>query len=521
MAGLFDGFEGYRVVTNAEKRHALTAALVAIDANVLLNLYRYNPRTTNDLLAVLDKLGDRLVVPHQAIREFHRNRLKAIGNPEQANNDARTALDKSQQTALRALDGWSKQVALDEVQLQHLHAHLGGAFDRLRTAVDGAAPDRVHPSTPTDEDPVLRRLTDLLDGKVLPRPDDSRWSALLDEGKQRVIEEVPPGYLDAEKSDQYPEGAAGDFLVYVQACEEAKTRQLDLIIVTNDEKEDWWWRRGGDLIGPRQEMTREFFDLTGRQLFLMRPSELLDHSDALNVQVNPNSAKDAGTSRSDIEDVIDADIDDVGVGEWTAEAVDDLLDRLRIEGRRDLAEVILEAARQGGTISRDAVYTICNYSDDRLLVGFTRPTARITTSLQAKQRLPQAVTPMLTPLYNGPGRLYAVRIPQEVVEFLAPRTPRSERKVDLEPAGKYRPLTDYLSAIGTDSASMTFAEIEDILGEALAPSARKHLPYWYSPQNSLGKAIASAGFKPRGVRIDTETVHFHRLGRSNPESQQA
>ncbi|MEU9740170.1 PIN-like domain-containing protein [Micromonospora chersina] len=512
MAGLFDGFEGYRVVTTAEKRHALTAALVAVDANVLLNLYRYNPRTTNDLLAVLDKLGDRLVVPHQAIREFHRNRLKAIGNPEQANNDARTALDKSQQAALRALDGWSKQVALDESQLQHLHADLEQVFDKLRTAVDGAAPDRVHPSTPTDEDPVLHRLRDLLDGKVLPRPDEGRWSALIDEGKQRVIEEVPPGYLDAEKSDQYPEGAAGDFLVYIQACEEAKTRQLDLIIVTNDEKEDWWWRRGGDLIGPRQEMTREFFDLTGRRLFLMRPSELLDHSDALNVQVNPNSAKDAGTSRSDIEDAVDADVDDVGVGEWTAEAVDDLLDRLRIEGRGDLAEVIHEAARQGGTISRDAVYTICGYSDDRLLVGFTRPTARITASLQAEQRLPQSVTPMLTPLYRGPGRLYAVRIPPEVAEILVPKAPRSDTEMELEPAGKYRPLTDYLSAIRADSTSMTFAEIEDILGDNLAPSARKHLPYWYSPQNSLGKAIAAAGFKPRGVRIDTETVDFHRRG---------
>jgi hypothetical protein len=57
---------------------------------------------------------------------------------------------------------------------------------------------------------------------------------------------------------------------------------------------------------------------------------------------------------------------------------------------------------------------------------------------------------------------------------------------------------------------MTFGEIEDILGDTLAPSARKHLPYWYSPQNSLGKAIAAAGFKARGVRTETETVEFVR-----------
>lgn len=499
-AGLFDGFEGYRVVADAARRHALTAALVAVDANVLLNLYRYNSRTTNDLFAVLEKLGNRLVVPHQAVREFHRNRLKAIGNPEQATNDARSALAKSQDGALRALDSWSKQVALDERELQQLRAKVDQVFDALQHAVDRAAPDRVHPTTPTSQDPVLSRLADLLDGKVLPCPDEEQWNALIAEGNQRVDDLVPPGYLDAEKGDQYQEGPAGDFLVYYQACQEAKARQLDLIIVTNEEKEDWWWRRGPDLIGPRHEMTKEFFDLTGHRLFLMRPSDLLVHSDALDVHVNPDSAKDAGTSRSDIDDV----------GRWTAKAVEALLARLRGEGRRDLADVIMEAARQGGTISRDAVYALGGYSDDRLLRGFTRPTARITADLQAEKLLPAAVTPMLTPLYRGPGRLYAVRIPSEVAETLNPKMPRSDVEGEPEVAGKYTPLTDYLSALDTDSISITFAEVEDILGDTLAPSARNHLPYWYSSQNSFGKAVAAAGFKARGVRIDTETAEFVR-----------
>ena len=39
-----------------------------IDANVLLNLYRYNESPRDDLLEVLQKVGDRLWVPHQVIR---------------------------------------------------------------------------------------------------------------------------------------------------------------------------------------------------------------------------------------------------------------------------------------------------------------------------------------------------------------------------------------------------------------------------------------------------------------------
>ncbi|MFF5075933.1 PIN-like domain-containing protein [Actinoplanes sp. NPDC000266] len=123
-----------------------------------------------------------------------RNRLKAIGNPDQATSEARLALGKNRAGADPALDVWSRQLAIDEADLQRLHAEA-----------------------------------------------EKTWNALIAEGSKRVDDLVPPGYLDAEKGDQYPEGAAGDFLVYTQACHEAKTRQMDLIIVTNDEKEDWWW----------------------------------------------------------------------------------------------------------------------------------------------------------------------------------------------------------------------------------------------------------------------------------------
>jgi hypothetical protein len=129
--------------------------------------------------------------------------------------------------------------------------------------------------------------------------------------------------------------------VYTQACHEAKSRQMRLIIVTNDENEDWW-RRGPDMIGPRQEITKEFFDSTGQHLFLMRASDLLNRSQVLDVEVNPQSARDADVNRSDIAEP----------GKWTAKAVEMLLQRLRGEGRRDIADIINAAAAAEGSISR-------------------------------------------------------------------------------------------------------------------------------------------------------------------------
>lgn len=466
MAGLFDGFEGYRILADADVEEALTTALVAVDANVLLNLYRYNAQTTDDLLAIFVKLGDRLVVPHQAVREFHRNRLAAIGNPEGAAQDLRS-------------DG------------------------SVRDAAGEADPDGVRVDTPATQDRVLSRLAALLEERVLPRPPDEVWTDLVAEGQRRVDQQVPPGYLDADKADTNPEGAAGDFLVYRQACEEAVRRKLDLVVVTADEKEDWWWRHRSVAIGPRPEMVEEFFALSGgRRLLLLTPRGLLQRSAVLDVQVSPDSLEDAARARTEL-DTVDA---------WTAEAVEELLRRLDAEGQVQ-ADVIRTAAELGGTIDRDTVYDVCGYDDSRMLRGFTRPAARITADLQREGIVGDRVTPMLVPLYPDDVRAAAFRIPAEVVAILRSltRPPTDDDRLSGDRGiSKYDPLTDWLLTQTAAVLPLTFSEVESIAGFELAPSARKHLPYWYSTQNSLGKAIATGGYKASRVDLATETVRLIR-----------
>jgi hypothetical protein len=72
--------------------------------------------------------------------------------------------------------------------------------------------------------------------------------------------------------------------------------------------------------------------------------------------------------------------------------------------------------------------------------------------------------------------------------------------------GKYGPLTSWLNAQTTDSIPVTFSDLEEVIGLPLAPSARNHLPYWYSVRNSLGRAIAAGGFKASRVNLGSETA---------------
>ncbi|MEU8242240.1 DUF262 domain-containing protein [Actinoplanes missouriensis] len=78
--------------------------------------------------------------------------------------------------------------------------------------------------------------------------------------------------------------------------------------------------------------------------------------------------------------------------------------------------------------------------------------------------------------------------------------------------GKYQPLTQWLVAQTADDLTVTFDDLEDVLGVPLAPSARKHSPYWYSPANSLAKAIAAGGFKASGVNLTEERLVLRRRG---------
>ncbi len=405
--GMFDGFEGYRTASKDQQRDALRSAMVVVDTSVLLNLYRYTATTRDDLLKVLDRLGGRLWVPNQVMREFWRNRLSALGNHGSVAQQTRGSLDKQRRGTTDVVGRWASAIGLDGSEMKGLQGQVDTLYLSLSEAITRLQPADVGASGQTHEDAVLARLEPLLDGRVGPALPEEERARNITEGARRVRDKIPPGYMDAEKAEvNREEGAAGDYLVWVESMHEAARRTQDLIVVTSDEKEDWWLRHRGDLLGPRVELVAEFRAHCGRQLHLMTPSALLAQASALDVEVRPSSLENAAR--------VDARREDGS--EWTKEAVFELLRRLEIEGWEQ-AEVIRAAAADGGSVDRDTVYEIGGYADDRMLRGFTRPSARITRDLQAEDLLPEGVTPMLTPQYAG-VRAAGFEIPREVVSIL-------------------------------------------------------------------------------------------------------
>ena len=64
------------------------------------------------------------------------------------------------------------------------------------------------------------------------------------------------------------------------------------------------------------------------------------------------------------------------------------------------------------------------------------------------------------------------------------------------PKEKFTDLKDYLLRETRNIFYLSFAEIEEIIGQPLCPSAYKYLPYWYPTKtHTLAVMIEECGFK--------------------------
>lgn len=81
---------------------------------------------------------------------------------------------------------------------------------------------------------------------------------------------------------------------------------------------------------------------------------------------------------------------------------------------------------------------------------------------------------------------------------------------------KYEPLHRFLDAAQNDRIAMTFAEIEDLIGTQLPPSARKHRAWWSNnPSNSvITYAWLTAGYKSENVDLEREKLVFRKMNQA-------
>lgn len=311
MKGLFPGY--YRL-TDEEFAKLWKHATFVLDANVLLNLYRYPEKARDDLLKALQKIESRLWVPYQAALEYQRNRQTVIADQRSRFSDVRKILESAQQDT---------ENEIQQLQLKKRHSNINpdGFIENLSKLVadftsELDALEKAH-SENIEKDELRERIEKLLETRIGPRPKEQKdVDELYKEGDQRFSKLVPPGYFDRKKEkdkqgDDFAYGGLsykrkfGDFVVWKQIIEQAKSAGLkDVVFVTDDDKDDWWWTiesQWRKKLGPRPELVEEIIREASVERFHMYSSEqFLEFADThLKVKVSKDSIAQVTESKEE------------------------------------------------------------------------------------------------------------------------------------------------------------------------------------------------------------------------------
>ncbi|MEU7990097.1 PIN-like domain-containing protein [Streptosporangium canum] len=290
MLGIFDGFEAHRTPKDEDYESVLRSGLIVLDTNVLVDLYRMNSRTREDMLMVLDRIKDRLWIPNQVMGEFWgvRQGEDITRFHEKKAREARAAIEAALTKARGGIENWANNVHLSEasellLSIQSSLDKVESIFGSIKNLLDRQADkDKVIGILDTNADPVIAGLSEMLHGRVGSAFDTQRRNELVATAKERADQKIPPGYKDFDNAKKDDNEAAGDYLVWCQILDEVEKQKRDVLLVTRDLKEDWWRQTPpGAMRLPRMELVDELRDLTGHTLFMLEPSSLMRRASTL------------------------------------------------------------------------------------------------------------------------------------------------------------------------------------------------------------------------------------------------
>jgi len=273
------GFEHYYRLSKHELTTLWQNCVFVFDTNVLLDLYRYSPETKQELFSILEKLKERIWIPHHVALEFHRNRLNTVAGSFEPYRKIKSVLDRAREDILNGLSQLSSKHPF--IKIETLRQRIDTALTDVIKDLDESAQQHPNQIKRADDDDIRERLTKLFEGRTGDAFEDTHLRQIVKDGEARYANKVPPGYMDQKTKEA--EDKFGDLIVWKEILAFAVKQSKPIIFVTGDAKVDWWEITGSMTTGPRPELRREFQKETGQCFymyetgnFLKRAGEMVD-----------------------------------------------------------------------------------------------------------------------------------------------------------------------------------------------------------------------------------------------------
>lgn len=258
-------FPGRYQPTEEEFKYLFENAIISFDTNILLNLYSYSEDTRTEWFKIFDKFSSRLWLPYQVAIEYQENRLNRIFTEKNKYDKISTAITDLKNESLSKFDeNWR----LSPKSIAEWKAEIAGVLDKVKDTVQKQKSSH---ADLTYIDPIRDKIDAIFENKIGTPHTEEFLKVANAEGKKRFEELRPPGFKDDKKADN----KFGDYFLWKELLENAKTKKKPLLLVTEDKKGDWWQIHKGLTIGPHPELVNEFFRETGQQFYMYGADQFL------------------------------------------------------------------------------------------------------------------------------------------------------------------------------------------------------------------------------------------------------
>ena len=278
-------FRGYYAPTEVALQELWNRGTIVLDANVLLNLYRYPVAARDDMITVLESVQERLWIPHQVALEYHRNRRSVIAAQLEMFEKVKRVLSFARME--RELDGLQLRRRHSLISADDVLNEIKPALERFEAELSELEDKHVKPTGP---DPIRDTLDRLIGDKIGPAPSQGELDAIYREGEVRYAAGIPPGGSDEKEKKKLQEyvheGATyrpmyGDLVLWKQLIRHAATQKLrHVLFISDDEKDDWRATseyRGRREVLPRPELVEEIHREAGVEAFMIYSSDSFLH----------------------------------------------------------------------------------------------------------------------------------------------------------------------------------------------------------------------------------------------------
>lgn len=274
-------FVGFYSPTEHEFSTLWKDCIFVLDANILLNLYRYPIIARNEFLDVLEKIKKQLWIPHQVGIEYQRNRLNTIDNSHKKISESL----RNVTNAINSIKDNIKVLKIDErgldIPINDVADFLDSADQKIIEVIRKVQKSQLEQLDISHTDPIRNRIDELLDGRIgLCPANEEELNLLIIDGEFRYANQIPPGFKDVEKNNTYHFNGLkfiakfGDLILWRQLINHAKDNNIkNIIFVTSDVKEDWWSIDKDRNSMPQPELIAEIKRLAGVDLFWMYSAE--------------------------------------------------------------------------------------------------------------------------------------------------------------------------------------------------------------------------------------------------------